>query len=247
LNPKYLFCGYAALILLAYFQPLDRNVVEPNYSFGTFEFWIKAMYLVVWIAPAVPLILSAMTLMGLRGIPTFLAHTLFAVTLLLGVFFTIASGVLSLFSTTQLLHGLTLTMALGFGFLIWTRKDGKVRPSRFAKLGIAVSVIAALWSLLTVPMILIQTRVIAGGSPYCIAQHAENSPIETLHQLRGFSFYTTETGYKSTSEWYFHGLLIVDDADEARIYNWSPRRWRFDLVQRPDALIKPVANVCVPS
>ncbi|WP_170326843.1 hypothetical protein [Ruegeria arenilitoris] len=205
------------------------------------------MYLVVWIAPAVPLILSAMTLTGLRGIPTFLAHTLFAVTLLFGVFFTIASGVLSLFSTTQLLHGFSLTMALGFGFLIWSEQDGKVRPSRFAKLGMAVSVIPALWSLLTVPMILIQTRVIAGGSPYCIAEHAENSPIETLHQLRGFSFYTAETGYKSTSEWYFHGLLIVDDTAEERIYNWSPRRWRFDLVERPDALIKQVTNLCVPS
>ncbi|WP_170430007.1 hypothetical protein [Ruegeria arenilitoris] len=205
------------------------------------------MYLVVWIAPAVPLILAAMILMGLRRIPAFLAHTLFGVTLLLGVFFTLTSGVLSLFSTTQLLHGLTLTIALGFGFLIWSGKGGKVRPSRIAKLGIAVSVIAALWSLLTVPMILIQTSVIADGSPNCIAKHAENSPIETLHQLRGFSFYTTETGYKSTSEWHFHGLLIVDDPEEERIYNWSPRRWRFDLVERPDTLIKPVRNVCVPS
>jgi len=205
------------------------------------------MYLCAWLAPVIPLVVAGFVLMGIRQIPARLANVLAVVSLAAGLFLTLASGVFSLFSTTQQLHGVTLTIAVASSFAIWSGRDRNPRPSRIAKLGIAGTTITALWSLLSVPMILIQSYAVADGSPYCIAHHSPGSPVEAIYELRGFSFYTVATGYKSTSEWHFHGLMIVDHPDKQRIYNWTPRRWRFDLVERPDVLIEPVRNVCVPS
>ncbi len=228
-------------------QPLDGSVFEPDRFGRSRPLFIQIMYLSAWFAPAVPLILAGCASLGMRVIPAMLARVFVVISVAAGVILTLASGVFSLASTTQLLHGVMLTISVASSFAIWSGQDGEPCPSQKAKLGIASATIVALWSLLTVPMILVQARVITDGYPYCIAEHSENSPIEALHELRGFSFYTTATGYKSTSEWYFHGLMIVDYPDEQRIYNWSPRLWRFDLVERPDALIIPVREVCVPS
>ncbi|WP_172978460.1 hypothetical protein [Ruegeria sp. THAF33] len=163
------------------------------------------------------------------------------------MFLTLFGMVLSLGSDTQILHGVTLTTAVAASFLFWSGSGGQPQPSLVAKIGISIGTIAALWSLLTVPMILVQAHFIADGAPYCIAEHSKNAPVEAVRDLRGFSFYTTATGYKSTSKWYFHGLMIVDHPDAQRVYNWSPGRWRFDLVERPDAMLVSVRNVCVPS
>lgn len=235
------------MMFLAYFQPIDPSAFEPNQFGSGPPHWIQAVFLTTWFAPIVPLFVAGLALMGMRLIPVTLAVTLGAVSIAAGLFVTVASSAFSLGSDTELLHGVSLSIAVGSSFLIWSGDKGKPRPSRFAKLGILVTTVTALWSLSTVPMILTQARHIAAGSPFCIAHHAPNSPIEALHELRGFSFYTVSTGYKSTSEWYFHGLMIADHPEEQRVYNWSPRRWRFNLVERPDTLIEPVRNACVPT
>ena len=228
-------------------MPLNQSVFAPTQSGKTTPLPIQIMYLCAWFAPVLPLLVLAFVLMGVRCLPIWLANLFAGVSLIAGLFLTLASGVLSLFSTIQVVHGVTLTVAVASSFLIWAGDDKKPKPSSIAKLGIAGSAMAALWSLLTVPSILIQSHTIADGSPYCIAHHWPDTPVEALHELRGFSFYTEETGYKSTSEWYFHGLMIVDYPEEQKVYNWSPRRWRFDQVERPDGLIAHVRNACVPS
>lgn len=241
------FCAYAALIFAAYMQPLNQSVFTPNSVGNGSLTFVLGVYLLAWVAPALPALIALLTLAGLSQIPAHYARWLAVSAMVVGLLLTLASGVFSLFSGTQVLHGVTLTIAVASSFLIWSGRDGKAQPSRLAILGNAVSTTAALWSLLTVPMILIQAHYIAAGSPHCIAYHLPNSPVETLHELRGFSFYTENTGYKSTSEWFFHGLMIVDHPDGLEVYNWSPRRWRFDLISQPDVLIAPVRHVCVPS
>ncbi|WP_109313411.1 hypothetical protein [Ruegeria sp. AU67] len=233
------------LIFIAYMQPLDPQLFEPNTDRKALLLFIQGLFLLVWLIPAAPMCIGGLALLGMCPISRLLAVFLAISSVVIGLLLTLASGVLALFSDTQLLHGISLTIAIASSFLIWSGRDGKPNPSRTAKIGISISTLIALWSLLTIPMLLFQARLIADGSPYCIAEHSENSPIEALHELRGFSFYTTKTGYKSTSEWYFHGLMIVDHPDDQRVYNWSPRHRRFDLVERPDALIEPVRNVCV--
>lgn len=227
-------------------QPLDPQLFEPNTDRNSLLLFIQGLFLLVWFIPATPICIGGLALLGLCPIPRPLAVFLAISSVVIGLLLTLASGVLALSSDTQLLHGISLTIAIASSFLIWSGRDGKPNPSWIAKIGISISTLIAFWSLLTIPMLLLQARLITDGSPYCIAEHSENSPIEALHGLRGFSFYTTKTGYKSTSEWYFHGLMIVDHPDDQRVYNWSPRHWRFDLVERPDAPIEPVRNVCVP-
>lgn len=227
-------------------QPMDPYLFDAGTNKHAILFLIQGLLLCVWLIPAIPAFLGILALLGTFPIPRLLARSLAGLSVVLGLFLTVLSGVFGPFTDTQAFHGVSLTIAIASSFLIWSGRDGKLRPSWAAMAGISVATVAALWSLFTVPVVLIQSRLIADGSPYCIAEHAENSPVKALHELRGFAFYTTKTGYKTTSAWYFHGLLVVDHPEEQRIYNWSPRRWKFDRIAEPDRLIKSVRNVCTP-
>jgi len=242
---KLLFCLYAALVFVAYFHPLDLSVFSTRNG-KTYPHLIVVMYLSGWAAPMLPAFIACCSLLGLNRFSPFQAKLLATLSVVAGLFLTLASGVLTLFSVTQALRGLTLTIAVASSFLIWSGKDDRAQPSLWAKACLSVATLAALWSVLTVPNILLQARWIADGSPYCIAHHRRDTEVRSLPEMRGFSFFTTNTGYKSTSKWYFHGLLIVDRQGEQMIYNWSPRRWRFDLVTKPDVFVIPVRDVCVP-
>lgn len=247
LKYQILFGLYAALVFLAYIQPLDMTVFEPDQNGNRAPVWVQGAYFSAWIAPAMPLFFAGYSLMGMRQIPVGYVRFFALFSLAFGLLLTFTGLMFSLGSDTEILHGVTLTIAVASSVLIWSGSVEKPPPSRVAKTGIFVGTLAALWSLLTVPMILVQSHIIADGSPYCIANHSSNAPIEALHELRGFTFYTNATGYKSTSGWYFHGLMIVDLPSEQRVYNWSPGRWRFDQVEQPDILIAPVRNACTPS
>ncbi|WP_298853373.1 hypothetical protein [uncultured Ruegeria sp.] len=88
------------------------------------------------------------------------------------MFLTLASGVFGPFTDIQALHGISLTIAIASSFLIWSGRGHKPQSSWAAKVGISVSTLTALWSLFTVPMVLIQAHMISNGAPYCIAEHA---------------------------------------------------------------------------
>ncbi|MEO1109587.1 MAG: hypothetical protein AAFX90_16860 [Pseudomonadota bacterium] len=244
---KVLFFAYATIIFLAYLQPFNDTVFTPSASGKGQPFWVQTLYLSTWIAPILPLAIAGFVSMGVHYIPATLAKLCAAISAVAGIFLTLASGVFSLFSETQVVHGISLTIAVSSSFLVWSGSDGNPKPSWLAKIGVSIGTVAALWSLVTVPMIQVQAHIIAKGSPFCIAHHSPRSKVDKLYELRGFSFYTEATGYKSTSDWFFHGLMIVDHPDAQRIYNWSPRRWRFDLVERPDAFVATVRNVCIPT
>lgn len=242
-----LFLSYAILVFVAFFHPLDPSVVTSLQTGTGVSFWVSMLFLLAWLAPTIPLTLAGLQLVGMRSITARLASVLAVVTVAVGLFLTLASTVFSLGSDTQLLRGTSLTIAIASSFLFWAKGEGGASTSNWAKLGLSLAALAALWSVLTIPMIKIQSRIIADGSPYCIAHHDQNSPVQALAELRGFSFYTEATGHKSTSRWYFHGLLIVNHPEEQRVYNWSPRRWRFDPIERPDLFIQPLRNACIPA
>lgn len=113
--------------------------------------------------------------------------------------------------------------------------------------GMALSATAAAWSLLSVPAVVYGANRIAAGNPFCIGRHAPASEITSIWDLRGFSFYTTASGYKSTSGWYFHGLVVVDGTDGRQYFNWSPRGFRFDRIHHPERLAARVQDICEPT
>lgn len=108
------------------------------------------------------------------------------------------------------LHGVSLTLAAASSVLWLDFEHLQRRWKILTVAGLCFAGFAAAWSLSLVPAVVIRTNQVADGHPFCLARHGPAEPIESFWELRGFSFYTTWTGYKSTSTWYYHGILIVD-------------------------------------
>lgn len=143
------------------------------------------------------------------------------------------------------LQGCTVTAGIA-GTILWItgeRTTGWITvPARAL---VAASVLTACWSLASIPAILTKAHIIAGDSAFCLAHHG-SGPVTSIADLRGFRFYTDKTGYKSTSLWYFHGTMTVRAADGYQHYNWSPRRFRFYLLESPQLFHEKVGNDCDP-
>ncbi len=91
---------------------------------------------------------------------------------------------------------------------------------------LAVTLIS-LWSLFAMTRAVTQISTLTNGTPYCVARSGE--PITSLAELRGLAFYTDETGFKSTSFWTFHGVLLTKTQE----WNWSAKSLRFEAIPEP--------------
>jgi len=90
-------------------------------------------------------------------------------------------------------------------------------------------------------------RRVAEGDPFCLAWHdTKGAPVRWIGDLRLSRFYLTKTGFKSTSRWYFHGVMIVRRASGDAYYNWSLRHLRFDRVADEASFFARVAGSCDP-
>jgi hypothetical protein len=109
-----------------------------------------------------------------------------------------------------------------------------------------------LWSLSTGASAAYQASGIADGRPYCIATTTaaipgqDYGPIRSLEELRGVRLYTWATGYKSTSSWYFHAVLIVGIEQPLQYWNWSISRSRFEPFVEPAGFHASVKQACQP-
>lgn len=239
---KYLLPAFAALILAGFIQPLDAGLVSKNSAM------ISALALAVWFAPASPMVFVYLG----AGLPPpaspvwsqSFAVVVFGIGLCLTLLCVAISAPGSKF--LSMLHGGGLTLAVVASLLYMTPKRLSARAARLAAAGVGLSSLLAIWSLLSVPAVLFQARAVAAGAPYCIAQHGPSRKVETLWDLRGFSFYTRDSGYKDNSGWYFHGVLTVEGAEGRQYFNWSPRRLRFDRIEHPDRFIASVQKLCSP-
>ncbi|MBT3143641.1 hypothetical protein KMP95_06080 [Ruegeria litorea] len=169
--------------------------------------------------------------------------------LLFGLFLTLVSAAFSSPHSTlfSMAHGGALSLAVASSVLCLAIGRIVSGGARLAFSGMAVSATAAVWSLLSVPSVVFQANRISAGYPLCISHHGPSSDVSSIWDLRGFSFYTTDSGYKSTSGWYFHGTLTVDGNDGRQYFNWSPHRFRFDQIEHPERFIAPLRSLCEPS
>lgn len=145
-----------------------------------------------------------------------------------------------------MVHGLSLTLAITASILMlaaqYRPKSFKTAPAILLLVPLAV----AMWSLVSGVAVVWQTNRLADGSPFCVASHDRRSSIRSFAQLRGLSYYTTASGYKSTSRWYFHGLLVLETETGKELYNWSPRRMKFQRIEHPERFIASPLNACTP-
>ncbi|WP_122072624.1 hypothetical protein [Pseudophaeobacter sp. EL27] len=239
---KHLLAAFAALILAGFIQPLDTSLVSTSSTV------IGVLALAVWFAPASPMVFvclgaglkTTVSPVWIRVLAVALCGVGVCLTLLGVAFAPPGAGLLSA------LHGGGLTLAVVASLLCMTPKWLSARAARLAAVGVGLSSLLAIWSLLSVPAVLFQARAVAAGAPYCIAQHGPSRKVETLWDLRGFSFYTRVSGSKDSSGWYFHGVLTVEGAAGRQYFNWSPRHLRFDRIEHPDRFIASVQNLCSP-
>jgi len=134
--------------------------------------------------------------------------------------------------------------------------DNSLRITPQGSIACASVLFVILFSVTSSIAVVIQTLRIADGHPYCIAMAdtdkitRRSSPygygtIRNWEILRGSRFSTTKTGYKSTSKWYYHAVLIVGrQSGEREYWNWSISRLNFHKIQRPDLKIATPINGC---
>jgi hypothetical protein len=141
------------------------------------------------------------------------------------------------------LEGTMLTLAVAASPHLLSRGDDGPTAAALVMIWPALH---GLWSLMVVPCIAVSAIRTAADRPYCIAQHRDTRALRSWADLRGLSLYTTRTGYKSTSHWYLHAVMIVEDATEMPVFNWSFGGLRFERLAEPDWLLEPAGSECWP-
>lgn len=212
---------------------------------------IGALIFVLSLSPYLPLLLATLALVYQPVLSRATADALSIAAFTLGLFFTLAGTLFTgAGAVIFAVQGLCLTLAITASLhaLAWPALGPHARRRVTAIM--ALPVLAALWSLAAIPVISLSARSIAAGAPYCITSHYRPHTMTSLWDLRGFSFYTTASGFKDTSHDYFHGLLIVHDPgigdSGRRVHNWSPRHMRFDPITRPQNIGLSTEPTCAP-
>ena len=205
----------------------------------------------LWTPPGIAMALLCLfpALLAVIHVTTSLRLHPIAATLLMVITIAVGSVVtagVAVFGTGSLMTvAAGIALVLGITGMLRHMEHG-TGQSRVAIGTLALAGLAGAWSLVSGVVAVTSAAVIAGESPYCLAHHGALGPVESLAALRGLSFYTTETGYKSTSRWYLHGILTVTGPDGDSYFNWSPRRLRFDPLPNPERLIASPLDHCAP-
>ncbi len=209
---------------------------------------IKWLIVALALSPYLPLVIVLLSLRSRPIIRPLLAALLDYIAFFVGLFFTLAAAAFTgAGALIILMYGMALTIAVSttMRVLAWHALTRRHRASLM--IDMTFPVLAAIWSLAAIPIISLSARSIAAGAPYCITSHFRPQTVTSLSGLRGFFFYTTASGGSDDSRDYFHGLLIVQSPDGPKVYNWSPRRLRFDLITRPHNMAVIIPNTCPPA
>ncbi|ATG47723.1 hypothetical protein CEW89_09180 [Celeribacter ethanolicus] len=127
-----------------------------------------------------------------------------------------------------IMSGPGMTHIFLYIFVTWAALIGLwAQRSRMGQALLLTVTFISLWSLGTMALAASQIIAKTQGAPYCVAR--SGAPIHSIAELRGLAFYTDETGFKSTSRWTFHGVLLTEN----QAWNWSPQRLRFDPIPEP--------------
>ncbi|WP_417681491.1 hypothetical protein [Roseibium sp.] len=246
-----IFIAVALLIAAGYLQfPILPEGVEliPK-DFSALGLTIYLAFYATAFAPFIPL---AMAL--LRGLTAFRLPRGLALLLAIpaggcGLIFTLGGAMISGAGAKMvLLHGVTLTIAVSASITLastWRWEASEFHRQSWRNL--TLPLVVALWSLVSAGSVILGANRIAGDRPFCLAQHtSQRQAIRSIAELRGLSFYTSLSGSKATSEWDFHGMLIVEADGGREVYYWSPRYMHFYRVENPEGMIASPMDTCIP-
>ena len=234
------FLAVGALLIAAGFLPAP---LFPK-GWATGSLWVDILAGTIVFSPLVPIL--AVLIRCAMG-ATFNRVSLSVLAAVAGVIFAVLSVLNAALSGAgaglALVHGISLTVVVAGSILLLSAGSA---PRKIGLFALIFPVVVAIWSLGSAVAVAFQADKIANGRAFCLAPHRAHSDVVSFAQLRGLSFYSTSTGYKSTSRWYFHGILLVENANDLEAYNWSPRRLAFQRIERPERLIVSPLNVCTP-
>lgn len=235
------FLAFGSLILIGFFPAFDAIETFSGKGVDGVGAAMLAIIILCQISSAFPLILAVFKVFLRSSInPTFSA-VMCGLIFVFGILFSLFGAAFSSSgSLLILLEGLMITFAVSVSVLIMS--DEKVGP--IGMLALLGPTMGAIWSVASVGMIVADANRLAGGNRFCLANHDTKELVDSFWDLRGFTWVTTRSGYKSTSELYFHGVLIIGTEDGSEIYNWSPSQMRFDRVENPHRLRMPI-NYCI--
>jgi hypothetical protein len=194
-----------------------------------------------------PLIILTLSDLCKRSVPAVIAVAVSLLFLCTGTFVTVLLAALSGGGTEIVtLHGMAMTIACATSILLISPLGQSAK--RIVLFAFGLPVLAGIWSLTAVPLLYSNAIDLAAGRAFCFGEHGSKSTgISSAFELRGFSFYTTRSGYKIGDTWYFHGLLLVEGGGETHVFNWSPRRMEFQPVMTPHRLFVSPFDACEPS
>ncbi len=241
------------IIIVFGLAPFPNNIKEYYYRFIAQKYennieTLLILFIVLFLtSPFVPLTISIIVKTTNLIIAPVFVILLVVLSFLVGLFFTIiASAFGGVGQELAVVHGTVLTLAV-ISSIIFMTKEPFHHPGGVLVIGgLGIVTAAALWSLLCLALIVLQTNVIVQNHPFCLAYHGKDEPIKSLANLRGFWFYSMNSGYKMNSRWFFHGVLLVETSDGSEYFNWSPRRMRFDRIENEEKFIVPVRDACTP-
>lgn len=226
----------ALLIALGFTQV---PIIPDNLGRG--PIWGDALVWTIALAPLIPALTVLIRLQKSALPPKFFVLALATLVGAFGVLVSLLNAALSGVGTSlALMHGLSLTIAVVGSILLLSSRTMKIAVV------LTIPVAVAIWSLASAAAITLQANKISDGRPFCLAPHSPNSDIKSFAQLRGLNFYSTSSGYKSTSRWYFHGILLVEIDGGIEAYNWSPRRFAFHRIGQPQKFIATPLTACTP-
>ncbi|MEP4199347.1 MAG: hypothetical protein ABJL99_27285 [Aliishimia sp.] len=210
-------------------------------NLGRGPIWGDVLVWVIAVAPLLPALAALIRLRVSAPLPKKVVIALAVLTGAFGILVSLLNAALSGVGTgLALMHGLSLTIAVVGSILLLSSQTMKIAVV------LTVPVAVAIWSLASVAAVTLQANNISSGRPFCLAPHSPNSDTQSFAQLRGLTFYSTSSGYKSTSRWYFHGVLLVETEGEIEAYNWSPRRLAFRRIEQPQKFIATPLTTCTP-
>ncbi|MDW3205673.1 MAG: hypothetical protein R8L07_09010 [Alphaproteobacteria bacterium] len=203
--------------------------------------------LVVLIAPVIPLFLVVLHRFHPMLMSQHCASFLAGCVWVFGSILTLLAAMLGgAGDVLVLLQGSAIGAAI-IAALLAFRSESSGRKRRWIASGCqAFAVSAAIWSLSVVAIVVVQAETLAENRRFCIGGHFRDDKVTSFLDLRGFSFFTTASGYKMGQVWYFHGVLLVEAEGGNEVYNWSPSRMRFDQVENPKSFLANPAHACTP-
>ena len=129
-------------------------------------------------------------------------------------------------SEIKFYQAVAFVLCIAASVLLVTRSERPALVRAISGAFLVPPAMLAIWSLSSVPAVVLAANKIAEDKPFCVAFHQWDGAIKRFSDLRGTVLITSSTGYKDTSRWFWHGIMEAD----GQLYNWSPRYRRFDKI-----------------